>query len=80
MILCVGDVLPDDVRKGEVIDRKLESILYGASDNNGSRVKRVRREKMPFLGSHWKYRFPETAPSFLPKIFSFFIKTILFSL
>jgi hypothetical protein len=54
VILCVGDVLPDDVRKGEVIDRKLESILNGASDVNGSRVKRVRREKMPFLGSHWK--------------------------
>lgn len=55
MTLCVGDVFPDKLRRGEDIDRKLESILNdGASDSNGSRVNRVRREKMPFLGSHWK--------------------------
>lgn len=54
MTLCVGDVFPEGVRRGDVIDRKLESILNGPSENNGSRVNRVRREKMPFLGSHWK--------------------------
>jgi hypothetical protein len=43
-------------------------MLDGPSDDEiGSRVKRVRREKIPFFGSHWKYRLPETAPSFLPK-------------
>ena len=50
--LCVGDVFPDDVRKGDVTERKLNSILLEPSI--GSRVNRVRREKIPFLGSHWK--------------------------
>lgn len=54
MTLCVGEVLPEEVRKGEDIERKLESILNDVSEAIGSRVKRVRREKMPFLGSHWK--------------------------
>lgn len=63
--LYVGDVVPD--LAGDAIERKLVSMLDGPSDAIGSRVSRVRREKMPFLGSHWKYRLPDTAPSFLPK-------------
>ena len=60
-------------RPGDVIDRKLVSMLDKPSgvdaDANGSRVNLVRREKIPFFGSHWKYRLPDTAPSFLPKKF-----------
>jgi hypothetical protein len=67
--LYVGDVVPE--RKGDVIERKLESMLERPSDAIGSRVSLVSREKIPFLGSHWKYRLPETAPSFLPKIVDF---------
>lgn len=37
------------------------------ADASGSRVSRGRREKIPFFGSHWKYRLPDTDPSFLPK-------------
>lgn len=43
-------------RPGDVIDRKLVSMLDNPSgvvdDPNGSRVRRVRREKIPFFGSH----------------------------
>lgn len=51
-------------RFGEVvIDRKVSS--WGPP-LNGSRVKRVSREKMPRFASHWKYLLPDTQPSFLP--------------
>lgn len=71
--LCVGDTAPD--RAGEVNDRRLWSIEVSpaldeppavAAPGNGSRVNRVSRENTPFFGSHWKYLFPETDPSFLP--------------
>lgn len=55
--LCVGEVVPE--RTGDAIERKLNSERRMPSglvdaDSKGSRVSRVRREKMPFLGSHWK--------------------------
>lgn len=50
--LYVGDVVPE--RAGDVIDLKLDSMLPSGVDANGSRVNRVRREKIPFFGSHWK--------------------------
>lgn len=52
-MLYVGDVVPE--RAGDVIDLKLVSILLPSGvdgDTNRSRVNRVRREKIPFLGSH----------------------------
>lgn len=56
LTLYVGDVLPD--RIGEVIERKLVSMLDKPSgvvdDPIGSRVNLVRRENIPFFGSHWK--------------------------
>lgn len=54
--LYVGEVVPE--RPGEIMERKLESMLDKPSgviaDASGSRVNRVRREKIPFFGSHWK--------------------------
>lgn len=50
LTLYVGDVVPD--RAGDVIERKLVSMLDEQSEAIGSRVKRERREKMPFFGSH----------------------------
>lgn len=33
---------------------------------SGSNVSLVNLEKIPRFGSHWKYRLPDTQPSFLP--------------
>lgn len=70
-MLCVGETVPD--RDGDVIDRELIFIDIDKSlvdvapaPASGSRVRRVKRENMPRFGSHWKYRFPATHPSFLP--------------
>lgn len=60
-----GDTVPE--RTGDVvIDLLNVSSPPPAPPLNGSRVNRVRREKMPLFASHWKYRFPDTQPSFLP--------------
>lgn len=67
-ILCVGEARPE--RPGDAIDMELTFIDTSPEDEvataSGSRVSRVRREKMPRFGSHWKQRLPETQPSFLP--------------
>lgn len=55
-------------RVGDVAERMLAFIdSYGEpAPDNGSNVNRVNLEKIPRFGSHWKYRLPETQPSFLP--------------
>lgn len=67
-MLRVGLTVPE--RGGDDIDRTLVFIEYVGElhimSPNGSNVRRVSREKMPRFGSHWKYLFPETHPSFLP--------------
>lgn len=60
----MGDTAPD--RVGEVKDRRLRSIEVSPAPAIGSLVSLVSRENTPFLGSHWKYLFPETDPSFFP--------------
>lgn len=67
-MLCVGETVPD--REGDVIDLELTFIDKSLDDipppGSGSRVRRVNRENIPRFGSHWKYRFPATHPSFFP--------------
>lgn len=44
----------------------IELVGDAAESPSGSIVSRVNRENIPRFGSHWKYRLPDTHPSFLP--------------
>lgn len=60
-ILAVGDTVRE--RSGDIL---LNGEVGVWAPGRGLNVRRVKRENMPRLGSHWKYRLPATQPSFLP--------------
>jgi len=60
-ILAVGETVRD--LSGEFLANGEVGVWAPAK---GYVVRRVRREKMPRFGSHWKYLLPDTQPSFLP--------------
>lgn len=60
-ILAVGETVRD--LSGEFLAKGDVGVW---APDMGYVVRRVSREKMPRLGSHWKYLLPDTQPSFLP--------------
>lgn len=58
----------DLIKHPLVLSGGVVGVLWVGDDasGRGCLVNLVKREKIPRLGSHWKYRQPATDPSFFP--------------